>query len=276
MSKDKRAPISEHLAELIDRLRVIIISVMIATCVVAFIPANPSSLSFDNIVNINVTNPLEGFAGYLNSTIVSMVVRKVKADLLPPNARLIAYSWVDSFSVYFIISFVLGTIVCLPIIAYEIYAYVNPALYPHERRFLLAFSLAFIGLFAFGAWYSYVLLTPITIKFLYYFALATGAEPIFSIRDFFYFVGLIILISGFFFTLPIGLTLAIRYEVIEPSVLEEKRKLVIFAILIVAAIITPDPTPVSMLLISVPFIALYEASIRIGKWLLKSKKKSIS
>ena len=203
-----------------------------------------------------------------------MVIRKVRADLLPSDAKLIAYSWVDSFSVYFIVSFVLGIIICLPLIAYEVYAYINPALYPHERRFLIAFSAAFIGLFAFGAWYSYVLLTPVTVKFLYYFALATGAEPIFSIRDFFYFVGLIVLISGFFFTLPIGLTLAIKYEVIDPSILEEKRKLVIFAILIVAAIITPDPTPVSMLLISIPFIALYEASMRVGKWLLKSKKKT--
>ena len=262
----KKAPFTQHLEELAERLRVVIISVMIATCAVAFLPAD---LPFNLDSFANASNPLGGFTSYLNSTLVSAVIRKIKADVLPEKAKLIAYSWVDSFSVYFIISFVLGTVICLPIIAYEVYAYVNPALYPHERKFFLAFSLAFICLFVFGAWYSYVLLAPITIKFLYYFALATGAEPIFSIRDFFYFIGLIVVISGFFFTLPIGLTLAIRYEVVDPKTLEEKRRLVIFAILVVAAIITPDPTPVSMLLISVPFIMLYEASIRLGKWLLK-------
>ena len=259
MSRDKEAPVTEHIYELAVRLRVILIVLFALTFIIALIPVNIQGLDAEIL-----TDPLNGLKDYLNRTFVSVVIQRMISDVLPGEAKLIAYSWLDTISVYFTVSFALAFIVALPVVAYETYKYINPALYPHERKFAFYFIVSFTGLFSLGVIYAYYLLLPPTIKVLYYFTLAAGAAPLFSIKDFFYFVALVIVSSGLFFTIPIVIALAVKYDVISVETLTKNRRGIIFAVLVFAAVITPDPTPISMTLIALPFILLFEAAIRIG------------
>lgn len=186
---------------------------------------------------------------------------------LPKDVNLIALNWIDTFYVYIIIGIILGTLVSTPVIAFEFYKFLSPALLSHERRMLITFMFSFSILFIAGAAYAYFILLPITFKTLIRFVYSLGAIPYFAVKDFFDMIFIGIVGSGLFFTLPLLIVFLVKIDLIDPEML--KKNYVIVSLLIVSAIITPDPTPLSMLLISIPFYFLYELSILIGIWIKK-------
>jgi sec-independent protein translocase protein TatC len=106
---------------------------------------------------------------------------------------------------------------------------------------------------------------PFTYKILIYFTKLVGAKPFYDINDFFELTILGLILNGFFFTIPVAIVLALKFGIIPIEMLENNRRYIYVGLLIFTAIITPDPTPVSMLLLSIPFIILMEISILIGK-----------
>jgi hypothetical protein len=84
---------------------------------------------------------------------------------------------VSPLEIYFIAAALVAFITVIPIIGYEIYAYVNPALYPHEKRLVWPFLAAFLTLFAAGAAFSYLIVVPLVIRFMAIFADIVGIEP---------------------------------------------------------------------------------------------------
>jgi sec-independent protein translocase protein TatC len=84
---------------------------------------------------------------------------------------------VSPLEIYFIAAALVAFITVIPIIGYEIYAYVNPALYPHEKRLVWPFLAAFLTLFAAGAAFSYLIVVPLVTRFMAIFADIVGIEP---------------------------------------------------------------------------------------------------
>ncbi len=242
--EEEEKPIKEHIIELLERARRILYSIVISALLLSILPTNIKDLSFSSF------RPL-----------ISLVMEKMEQDLLPEGVSLIAHSWIEVLTVYIAIAIMIGVLVSSPLIAYEIYMYVNPALFPHERRYLIRFSAAFLALSFFGGVYAYKVLLPITFLILHKLSSWTGALPFYSLKSFYYFVVLSILGSAIFFTLPIFLTFLVKYGILEVDTLKRNRSRVFLAILILTAIITPDPTPLTMMLLSIPFILLYELSI---------------
>jgi sec-independent protein translocase protein TatC len=153
----------------------------------------------------------------------------------------------------------------LPYIAYEIYMFIAPGLYAHEKKFLKSFIISFSILFVAGGIYGYYLIMPITFKILIIFTQMMGAGKLYTIDDFYNFVFLGILANAFFFTMPVFIVLAVKFNVISVDTLTKNKRYIYVIVMVITAIITPDPTPVSMLLLSIPFIALYELSIFFAK-----------
>lgn len=145
------------------------------------------------------------------------------------------------------------------------YLFINPALYENERRNLVTYILVFSVLFIFGALYSYYLLVPFTLRALYGFVQQTNVLPFFSLRDFFSLVSMAVFASGLFYTSPLTIFYLVKQNFIGIEDLENNRKQIIVALMIFAAILTPDPTPISMFLMSVPFYLIYEATIIVLK-----------
>jgi len=250
--EEKEMPFWEHVAELIRRLRVIVIALLISITIFTVLPAN-------------VNDFWAMLISFRYKPLVSVVLDRIKQDILPKGVILIGGSIEEPITLYFEVSAVLSFIVTSPIIAYEIYEFIAPGLYAHEKKFLKRFVIGFSILFTAGVIYAYYLLLPITFRILIIFTEFVGAQTIFTIRNFYDTVFLGLISSGFFFTIPIFIILAIKFGVFEVDALIRYKRYLYVAVFTITAIITPDPTPVSMLILSIPFVILYEISIFIGK-----------
>jgi len=252
--KGKEMPFWEHLAELALRLRRIVTVVLILTVVFLLLPSDPSDI-------------FKLLTGDINYKPISIyILLKIRDDLVGNlGIKLMAQSFAAPILLYVEAAIVMAIAISLPYIAYELYLFVEPGLYPHEKKFLKSFVFSFSILFIVGALYGYYIIMPITFKVLLLFPALINIEKLFSVQDFYELVFLGIVANGFFFTLPVFIVLAIKFRLVDVETLSKNKRYVYVIVMIIAAIITPDPTPVSMLLLSVPFILLYELSIFVGK-----------
>lgn len=139
----KSGTIFEHLNELAARLKIVLYSLFLATTAFMVVPANSSFLQ----------NP---FAFY--DPLIAIVLRQVVKDVLPTGIQLIAGEFTAPLEIYLIASVLLGIAVSAPVIAYEVYQFIDPALYPEERRAVYPFVGSFSALFLIGTAFGYKIL----------------------------------------------------------------------------------------------------------------------
>ena len=265
MVEDKEAPLQEHIIELLDRLRKIIIALLITSGIVVVIPAE--------LIDRN----LEGY-----TPLVFYVLQKMQRDLTNVNnpvvkpiasffgikelsVELIAHSWLDSIEVILQLSFLMGLVIASPYVAKQIYEYLEPALEEREKKVLVPFALSFFILFTTGVIYAYYVILPLTLFFLSWLYLLGGVELMFSVKEFFSFAIIGMLTTGLSFTFPLVIGLAAYLDFVTPDTLKKNWRYVVFAIAVFTAMITPDPTPVSMTALSIPFLILYVISYLVAK-----------
>jgi len=254
-NEDVEMEIWEHLEELIYRLRRALISWIIATMFVAVAP--DSLLDMPPKLNISMSGNYR--------TIVQAVIEYVRERTAPTGVQLIAGTWTGAFSLYFNAAALIGFILALPVITYEIYAYVKPALYPEERGAAIKFALSFLVLFMIGVSIAFFVVIPATLRILTYFIGAIGATPVFYADEFYNFIFMSTIIIGLVFTFPCEVYILVKIGLIDHTDLADNRKNFIAGVFIATAILTPDPTPFSMLILSIPLIILYEISIIVAK-----------
>ena len=250
MSHDQEQSIWDHLEELAKRLR----RALTALAIVTFaIMSAPSDLG--QILKLN----LSGYRPLISSILVF-----IEDSLLPGSeALLIASNWLDPFYIYFLVAFIIAFLVTLPYLSWELYRFVNPALYERERKGIFTFVFVVVLLFALGAAYAWFLLLPTTFSVLYNFVNQSRVLPLFAVKDFYNMVAFGLLGSGIFYTFPVIIWLLVKADLLEVESLKKNRKGIFVGLLILTAIFTPDPTPFTMLLMSVPFYILYEITIQI-------------
>jgi len=253
---EKLGTIWEHIAELSRRLRVILYAVVIGTTFFMVFPANSSFLK----------NPLAFY-----DPIVALVLQQVVKDALPQGIQLIAGQFTAPLAIYFIASVILGIAVSSPVIAYEVYKYVSPALYPHEQRAVYPFVLSFTILFVIGAVFGYKILTPFILWAMIPFFRLTSSLPLITVMDFYNLVFITTLASGFSFTMPVFFVLLVRFGILKTSYVTTRRRYVYAALYIVTAIVTPDGGPIADIALFVPMALLLELAIFFGKRYEKSR-----
>lgn len=257
MSHDDELSIWDHLEELAQRLRRALFAVVVATIVVISLPSDIGrALKLD-------------FSEY--RPLIATVMEVIQESLLPEGVNLIAFNWLDTFYIYILVAIVLGIIITLPFLAYELYQFIAPALYPHERRSVYIFVSVVTVLFIIGVAYAWFILLPTTFTVLYRFVYQSRVLPFFSIKDFFSMVSFGLLGSGVFYTFPVIIYMVVAADLIEVQTLKDNRKLIFVGLIIVTAILTPDPTPFSMLLMSIPFYILYEITVQVLSRVKKGK-----
>ena len=249
MTVDEEQSVWDHLEELSKRLRRVVIVIVLATALIISMPSNPAEL-----LRLNLS-------GY--RPLISLVLEFIQGSLLPEGVNLIAFNWLDTFYIYFMVAFVLGILVTMPYMAYELYQFIAPALYPSERRRMYAFIIVVTGLFTVGTLYAWFILLPTTFTVLYNFVYQSNVLPFFSIKDFYNMVSFGLLGSGIFYTFPVVIYFLVAADLVMVQTLKDNRKQLFLALLLITAIFTPDPTPFSMLLMSIPFYILYEITIQV-------------
>jgi sec-independent protein translocase protein TatC len=162
-------------------------------------------------------------------------------------------------------SVVFGFTVSVPVLAYEIYKFVDPAIRPSEKQSIRPFVLSFSLLFVVGAVFAFFVLLPIIFYFSIPFFQATDIPTIIFADQFYYLIFFTILASGLAFTLPVFFVLLVKLRVLGTATLTKNRKYVWAVIIVLTAIVSPDGGPLADIALFVPIIALLEGAIRIAR-----------
>ncbi len=158
----------------------------------------------------------------------------------------------------------LGLAAVSPVLAWQAYAFISPAFLKKDRTLLAYLSFGSLFFFAAGAVIAYLLLIPVTIDIFIKFGAAAGAVPMIAMGSFSNFLFWMIVVFSLPFELPLVIGMLARAGVVSAKQLRTSRKAAIMIILIFSALITPDPTPFSMLVLSACLILLYELGIIIA------------
>jgi sec-independent protein translocase protein TatC len=154
-------------------------------------------------------------------------------------------------------------IIALPIVLYQIYAYILPAFSPAEKRTLAPFLIAVPFLFLAGVAFAYFVVMPVAVKFLLNFN-ETEFEIQVRARDYYSFFGVLLVAMGLLFQIPTAMIALTRLDIVSPDWFARNRRYAILVIAIVSAA-APGGDPVSMFMIMIPLLLLYEVSIVIAR-----------
>ncbi len=185
------------------------------------------------------------------------VFKKVSRDLLPSDVQLVATNPMSAFISQILLSLLLSFLLTVPFFLYKIIMYLRPALLLNERKAVVWSLLPFAFLFFSGAAFSYFFLIPTTFKLLYPYAAIIGAIPFFSIDEFIYYVFGLTIATGTMFLLPLFMALLSLLRIIPAEVWLRNWRYACFFFLVLAAVITPDGTGVTMILLFIPLALLY-------------------
>ena len=194
----------------------------------------------------------------INATVASLAVTAMNERLVPEGATLAVFSPLDPFLTLATVAGMLAFLATIPLVFSEFWDFVAPALRPRERRMLAIGLYGALGLAALGVAFSYFFLVPIVFNELFAF-LPLGIEPIFGLRQLISITVGFTLISSLLFLLPLVMVI-LTYSGLVPSPFwRTYSRHAVLLTLIASAIITPDGSGVSMLLLSLPICGLYAA-----------------
>ena len=251
MREEQRVlPLWDHITELSRRLRVWITLFIAATIFFLLAPGDATFLS----------NPLG-----LYKPFIADVLQAIRNRILPSNVQLIAGSFTAPIMLYFVASAVFGFIVTVPVLAFEVYKFVNPALTRDERKSAFPFVLGFSSLFLVGALFGFFILTPLVIWSSLFFFSFTGAASLIRIDDFYNLVFFTTVASGLAFTLPVLLVLLVKLNIVSTRLFTKNRIYLYIAVYILTGVVTPDGNPVSDILLFVPIVILLEGALLVAR-----------
>lgn len=250
---DEPRPLKDHIVELSIRLRRIFIAIGVSAAILSLIPIDykyyiPLISYFPNMV---IRHVLPSEVTWRGKTIVVHIAQ---------------YNPFAGFNILIKTALLLGLLGASPVIAKEIYEYVAPALYPHERRKLKWLSIVAIGLFMLGILTAFFVVLPFAFRIMIITsASVAGQNTLIAFSDVEQLFSTIILISvatGIAFEAPLIVYLLVSFGVIEKSWFEgENRKWILLGSMILGAIISPDPSGIGMLVIGTAmFLAIMFAA----------------
>jgi sec-independent protein translocase protein TatC len=238
---DGRMTIWEHLAELRSRLIKVFICIAIAAVI-----------------------------GWIVYPYVLEFLRRPYCDI-QPNCDLLALDPLEPFTVRLKVSAYIGIALAMPMILWQVWRFVTPGLYPHEKRYALPFVLTSLVLFVFGAFLAYVTLNP-ALSFLNTIA-GGNIETQYAPDKYITLILYMMLAFGAAFEFPVLLVALQLIGVLTPRHLLGWWRPALVIIAVVAAVITPSQDPISMLALIVPMTLLYFGSIAIGALIARRKRK---
>ena len=270
-------PITGHIDELRRRgIRTLIVLIVITIICLSFglksftvVLSLPPSISFPNLTSDSHSTDssvvLRFYYPYPNpfENIAVQLTLLLKNTLLPPEVKFIQTAPGQAFFAQIHISLLLSIICSIPIIAREVFAFIYPALSTRTTTAIYKITLPILLLFIMGIVFSYLLVIPFTLSFLYKYGESLGAETFVTVSDFMSFVLQFMLSFGLAFQLPVimyGLSLT---GLVDSTFWSKNLRYAIVIIAIFGALITPDGSGITMWFVSIPMIVLYLLGIMI-------------
>ena len=189
--------------------------------------------------------------------------------LTAPVGQLYYLRPAEAFMVYLKIALLAGLILASPMVLYQLYSFVRPALTLREKHYALCTIPIIIVLFLGGMVFSYYLVFPRAVEFFLGFG-AEHVSPLISMESYLDFMLMLVVPFGFVFNIPVVLLLLVYVKLVSAQTLNKYQKHVILAAFILAALITPTPDIFTQSLLALPMVVLYELSLVLCKLLLAS------
>ncbi|GIV53702.1 MAG: Sec-independent protein translocase protein TatC [Candidatus Kapaibacterium sp.] len=171
---------------------------------------------------------------------------------------------------YFKLIFICGFILGFPWVLWNLWRFVVPGLYEHERRWARQITAWTSVCFLVGIAFAYFGMIPSMMAFAKSFG-SSHIENIIDVNEYLGFFATVILASGLIFELPMVMYVLSRVGIVTPTLLSTYRRHAIVLILIIAAVLTPTPDPINQLFFAAPLYVLYELSIVISKFAVKRR-----
>jgi sec-independent protein translocase protein TatC len=188
------------------------------------------------------------------------VLARPLVKVLPEGATLIFKSYPEAFFTYLKLALVSGLFLASPMVLYQIWAFIAPGLYEHEKRLALPFVVVSTLFFVGGGIFGYMVVFPAAFSFLAGYAGAT-LELMPDVGEYFSLAVKLLLGFGIAFELPVFMVFLGLLGLIDADTLARNRKYAVVIIFILAAIITPTPDIVNQMLMAGPLLLLYEISV---------------
>ena len=255
-AEDQPRSISEHIVELSIRLRRIVVAVAIAGIILSAIP-----------VDTRYYIPLISY--FPNKVISYVLPTEVVWRGKVIQVHIAQYNPFGGFNILLKTAILLGVLGASPIIAREIYAYIAPALYPHEKKKILRFSFVAIGLFMLGVLIAFLIVMPFAFRIMIITSAAVaGGNTLIAFADveqLFSTIVLIAVATGVAFEAPLIVYLLVSMGIVgEEWFTGENKKFVFLASLVLGAAISPDPSGVGMLVIGLAMFAAIMTAAKLG------------
>jgi sec-independent protein translocase protein TatC len=231
----------EHLAELRSRLIKVCIAVVVGTVVGWFV--FPYLLEF----------------------------LKEPFNELQPDTPFIGTEPLQAFTLRLQMSVYIGIALAMPVIMWQLWRFITPALYPHEKKYAIPFTASAVVLFALGAYVAYLILNP-TLNFL----IDVGGdqiEPLYTAASYVNLVVFMMLAFGVGFEFPLVIVALQLIGVVTPRTLLGWWRPALLIVTVFAAVITPSGDPISMFALAAPMALLYFLSIAVGAVVLKLRRR---
>ncbi len=238
-----------HVSELAKRMKVVLAVFLGSLMVLLVLPSNSDWFALTNSYQ-----PL-----------MSVLLTKIAKMYLPSDVTLFAASMSDPITLYVYAALVFAIGITLPVFAYEAYKFVNPALYPHERRAIFPFITIVTMLFIAGAVFGFFVLAPAFIQGFFPFYSAVGAVEMLPLMDFYNMVFFTIIITGLLFTIPAFFVLLVKFGIIKTKSFSKQRKYIYAGLIIATLFISPGATPQGDLYLFIILALLMEGSFFIAK-----------
>jgi sec-independent protein translocase protein TatC len=166
----------------------------------------------------------------------------------------------------------LGIAIAMPYVLYQVWLFVAPGLFKHERNAVAGFIISSMFLFLCGLAFGYFIMLPTTLKFLIGFANEGPIKPLISINEYFDLTLMILLGLGIVFELPVLIFILSLFGIVTPKFLLKNFRYAMVIITVVAAIVTPTPDATTMLVFMAPMILLYFIGVLVSYVVLKRKQ----
>jgi len=240
---------SEHFVELTQRLRKILATLFFSSILLGLLP-EPWT---------------RGLFTEYSPPLAVTVTKWLQTYHLPTNIRLYTTGFTEVLSSYVLVALGMGLLVSWPIIIREIYFYIRPALYQHEKDMMKTYLFLFLLLFWGGCALSFLYIMPTTFVILTGIIQAGDIQPIITIDAFIGFLFFGVVGIGLAFTFPIFSTMLVYTGVYDAKDLRSHWREAITGLFILTAFMTPDPTPITTMIIFAPMAGLYYLAIRMAE-----------
>jgi sec-independent protein translocase protein TatC len=250
---DREMTMLEHLEELRQRLTIMALA-LVGGVILCWIP-------IPGLIDASASQPETGNFGSVTRFIVSKLIDVATVH----GATIISLKPGETFFTFLHVSLIVGAALAMPVIVYELLAFVTPALYDNERRYLLVAVPGVTLSFVVGVLFCYALMLPFAIRFLAGFG-SDLVAPTWSAAYYLDFVTSFLFWVGLTFELPIVMYFLSKLGVVSVQRMTSFRKYAFVLAFVLGAIITPTPDPINQTVISLPIYFLFELGIILARF----------